>query len=193
MKKIAILGATGSIGRQALDIIEKAPGCFKVTALTAHRSSSDLLNLAKKFGAGYIGLTGCGGDAGFEKELPKGVKVGFGIEGLLESCSAGDPDIVLIAVVGIAGSVRIGDNVTLAGQAGVADNVTIEDGCIVADRAGVIGDLSKGSMVSGFPARDHRLEKRAQAARLHLPEVLQRLKALEAEVERLRAISEGGR
>ena len=59
--------------------------------------------LAKKFGAKYIGVTGSPGDLEFEKKVPKGVRVGFGIQGLLESCSVGDPDIVLIAVVGIAG------------------------------------------------------------------------------------------
>lgn len=122
MKKIAILGATGSIGRQALDIIDKNPGLFKVTAVTAHRSSMELLETAKKFGAGYIGLTGCPGDSEFEKQAPKGVKVGFGIQGLLESCSAGDPDIVLIAVVGIAGLPPLiecldrGTNVALANK-----------------------------------------------------------------------------
>ncbi len=103
MKKIAILGATGSIGRQALDIIEQFPDRFQVTAVTAHRSSDALIETAKKFGACYIGLTGCSGDAAFEKKVPKGIKVGYGIQGLVESCTAGNPDIVLIAVVGIAG------------------------------------------------------------------------------------------
>ena len=103
MKKIAILGATGSVGRQALDIIKKFPDRFRVTALTAHRGGDELLDAAKKFGACYVGLTGCPGDTEFEKKVPKGMRVGFGIQGLLESCSAGDPDIVLIAVVGIAG------------------------------------------------------------------------------------------
>jgi 1-deoxy-D-xylulose-5-phosphate reductoisomerase len=50
-----------------------------------------------------VGVTGCPGDIEFEKKVPKGMRVGFGIHGLLESCSTGDPDIVLIAVVGIAG------------------------------------------------------------------------------------------
>ncbi len=122
MKKIAILGATGSIGRQALDIIEKNPGRFRVTAVTAHRSSQELLETAKKFGAGYIGLTGCAGDIEFERQVPKGMKLGFGIQGLIESCSAGDPDIVLIAVVGIAGLPPLiecldnGTNVALANK-----------------------------------------------------------------------------
>ncbi len=103
MKKIAILGATGSIGRQALDIIEREPDRFCVTAMTAHSSSAEVTELAKKFGVKYIGLTGSAGDAEFESSLPKGTQVGYGIKGLLESCSFGDPDIVLIAVVGIAG------------------------------------------------------------------------------------------
>jgi 1-deoxy-D-xylulose-5-phosphate reductoisomerase len=103
MKRIAILGATGSIGRQALDIIEREPERFCVTAMTAHRSSAELAELAKKFGVKYLGLTGSSGDADFERMLPKGVQVGYGIKGLLASCSFGEPDIVLIAVVGIAG------------------------------------------------------------------------------------------
>jgi len=105
---------------------------------------------------------------------------------IAHNCKIGR-NCVLIALVGVAGSVTIGDNVTLAGQAGVKDHVAIGDDCVVAARAGVVGDLAKGSIVSGFPARDHQVEKRAQAARLHLPDVLRRLKALEAEVERLRA------
>ncbi len=103
MKKIAILGATGSIGRQALDIISKDRERFRVTAMTAHQSSGELAALAKEFGVGYVGLTGTGGDADFERSLPKGTQVGYGIRALLESCRFGEPDIVLIAVVGIAG------------------------------------------------------------------------------------------
>jgi UDP-3-O-[3-hydroxymyristoyl] glucosamine N-acyltransferase len=104
---------------------------------------------------------------------------------IAHNCKIGR-NCVIVALVGIAGSVTVGDNVTLAGQAGVKDHVTIGDDCVVAARAGVVGDLAKGSIVSGFPARDHRLEKRAQAARLHLPEMLHRLKTLEAEMEQLR-------
>jgi UDP-3-O-[3-hydroxymyristoyl] glucosamine N-acyltransferase len=104
---------------------------------------------------------------------------------IAHNCKIGR-NCVIVALVGVAGSAAIGDNVTLAGQAGVKDHVTIGDDCVVAARAGVVGDLAKGSVVSGFPARDHRLEKRVQAARLHLPEVLQRLKTLEAEMEQLR-------
>lgn len=94
---------------------------------------------------------------------------------------------VIVALSGVAGSVRIGDNVTLAAQTGIKDHVVIGDGCVVAARAGVIGSLADGSVVSGFPARDHRTEKRAQAARLRLPEMMERLRALEDQVKELRA------
>jgi 1-deoxy-D-xylulose-5-phosphate reductoisomerase len=122
MKKIAILGATGSIGRQALDIIERNPERFKVTALTAHRDGEQLVSLARKFGAKYVGLTGVSGDSEFEKNVPKGMDVGFGIRALVESCAADNPDIVLIAVVGIAGlpplveCLEHGTNVALANK-----------------------------------------------------------------------------
>lgn len=94
---------------------------------------------------------------------------------------------VIVALSGIAGSAEIGNGVTLAAQTGVKDHVRIGDGAVVAARAGVIGDLADGCMVSGFPARDHRTEKRVQAASLHLPEVLTRLRVLEKEIKELRA------
>ena len=91
----------------------------------------------------------------------------------------------IVALSGVAGSAVIGDNVTLAAQTGVKDHVRIADGCVVAARAGVIGNLDKGQVVSGFPARDHRSEMRVEAARLHLPEVLRRLKRIEDELAKL--------
>ena len=99
---------------------------------------------------------------------------------------------VVVALTGIAGSVEMGSGVTLAAQVGVKDHVRIGNGAIVAARAGVIGDVAEGSVVSGFPARDHCLEKRAQAARLRLPEMLERLRALEREVHELRGKSRSG-
>ena len=122
MKKIAILGATGSIGRQALSVVEKNPEMFKVTALTAHKDTEQLLSLAKKFDAKYVGLTGVSSDDEFAKKLPKGVECGFGIKALVDSCAVDDPDIVLIAVVGIAGlpplveCLEHGRNVALANK-----------------------------------------------------------------------------
>ena len=55
----------------------------------------------------------------------------------------------------------------------------------------MIGDIKSGAVVSGFPARDHAAEKRAQAALLRLPDLVERVRALEREVAKLRAHDEG--
>ena len=48
-RTIAILGATGSIGTQALDIVSRYPDRFSAVCLTAHRSSEKLFDLVRKF------------------------------------------------------------------------------------------------------------------------------------------------
>ncbi len=94
---------------------------------------------------------------------------------------------IVAALTGIAGSTHIGDNVTLAAQTGIKDHVSIGDGSVIAARSGVIGDLPAGSFVSGYPAREHAAQMRVEAAKLHLPELLRRVRDLEKEVERLRS------
>lgn len=93
---------------------------------------------------------------------------------------------VVVALSGVAGSVQIGRGVTLAAQSGIRDHVKIGDGAVVAARSGVIGDVEAGLTVSGFPARDHRSDMRAQAAAMRLPDILERLRFLEREVRTLR-------
>lgn len=99
---------------------------------------------------------------------------------------------VVAGMSGVAGSTEIGSNVTLAAQVGVKDHVRIGDGAVVAARAGVSTNIDGGAVVSGFPARDHRAELRSEAVRLQLPEVLERLRALERELEGLRGKGETG-
>lgn len=94
---------------------------------------------------------------------------------------------VIVAQTGVAGSAHIGDGVTLAAQSGVKDHVDIGASAVIAARSGVIGNVQAGNVVSGFPARDHRNEMRVEAARLHLPEMMKRLRVLEKEVEMLRS------
>ena len=90
---------------------------------------------------------------------------------------------VMVAQVGIAGSTRIGDHVQLGGQAGIQGHIQIGDGSRIGGQAGVIGDVPAGAEVSGYPARSHREQMRAYALFARLPEMFQRIKALE---ERLR-------
>lgn len=82
---------------------------------------------------------------------------------------------VLCAQVGISGSSRLGQGVILAGQAGVAGHVEIGDGARIGGRGGVTKSMPAGATWSGYPARDHRIVLREQAAVARLPGVLRRL------------------
>jgi UDP-3-O-[3-hydroxymyristoyl] glucosamine N-acyltransferase len=99
---------------------------------------------------------------------------------------------LLVAQAGVSGSSRLGRGVILAGQVGVADHVTIGDGVIVGAQAGVPSDLAAGDKVLGTPARPILQAKRIMVAELRLPELLQRVRALEHKLERLTAELEGG-
>src|SRR5438552_3382104 len=92
---------------------------------------------------------------------------------------------ILVAQVGVSGSSRLGRGVVLAGQVGVADHVTIGDGAMVAAQGGVPSDLDAGGRYLGTPARPTLEAKRIFAAETRLPDLLQRVRALERAVEAL--------
>jgi len=94
-------------------------------------------------------------------------------------------DCVIVGQVGISGSVRLGNRVMLAGQVGIADHVSLGDDAQVCAQAGVIGDVPSGVMVSGYPARPHREQMRAEAALRKLPELLKQVRALQHRIEEL--------
>ncbi len=88
---------------------------------------------------------------------------------------------VMAAQVGISGSTRIGKYVTFAGQAGTADHVEIGDGATLGARAAVLTNkkVPAGQLVWGLPARAHDKMKAQQAWLSRLPELGERLRALE--------------
>jgi UDP-3-O-[3-hydroxymyristoyl] glucosamine N-acyltransferase len=92
-------------------------------------------------------------------------------------------DTVLAGQVGIAGSTRVGDRVTLAGQVGVAGHLTIGDGAIATAQTGIPSSIEAGQMVSGYPAMDNRTWLKSAAVFPRLPEILKRLRELEARLE----------
>lgn len=94
---VAILGATGSIGRSALQVLERHPDRFRVVALSAHRGADALEGLVRKHRPALAVLSGVEADDGAGRDWR------FGREGLLEAAAHPDADIVLNAVVGSAG------------------------------------------------------------------------------------------
>ena len=94
-------------------------------------------------------------------------------------------DCLLVAFTGLAGSSSIGDRVTMAGRSGIADHVHVGDGAILTGCAGATKDVPARAVVSGFPARDHREEMKAQVLLRRLPEMAERVKSLESRLKSL--------
>jgi len=87
---------------------------------------------------------------------------------------------IICGQTGIAGSAKIGSGVTLAGQVGVADRMVVGDGATVSAQAGVMREVQPGAVVSGMPAEPHADFLRREAAADRLPELFDRVRALEA-------------
>ncbi len=92
---------------------------------------------------------------------------------------------ILVAQVGLAGSITLERRVTLGGQVGVADHVTIGEGALVAAKAGVANDIPPGETHLGIPSHPAVHAKRMFGALALLPKWMQKVRALE---KRLRAL-----
>jgi len=126
MREVAILGATGSIGASALDVIARHPQRFRVSALAAHRKVDELVALCAKFRPELAVVA----DAAFEESLRHKLKsaglntrTASGENGLREAATSGDS--VVAAIVGAAGldstlaAARAGKRVLLANKEAV--------------------------------------------------------------------------
>ena len=106
MQSIAILGATGSIGRSTLDVVSRHPGRFTVAALSAHSRVDELVAQCVVHRPRHA----CISDRSLEGELTRALKreglatrVLAGPDGLAEIASLGEVDVVMAAIVGAAG------------------------------------------------------------------------------------------
>src|SRR3954447_4617412 len=102
MRRLLILGATGSIGLQALDVVGRARDEFELVRLSAERSHEALVALAEQHGVDRIAL-GDGDSAARAAEAWTEGEVLAGPEGLVRLVAESDADLVLNAIVGSAG------------------------------------------------------------------------------------------
>ncbi len=93
-------------------------------------------------------------------------------------------DTLLVAQVGISGSTEVGSRVTIAGQVGLAGHISIGDGAMVGAQSGVTKSIPANERWSGYPARPHAENLRAQAAASRLAGLAERVRALEARLDR---------
>lgn len=98
------------------------------------------------------------------------------------------PGSLVVAQVGIAGSVTVGANTTIAGQAGIAGHLHLGERVTIAAKSGVISDIPDGATVMGMPAMPASHGRRVYSVFTQLPELLERIKHLEQQVENLTMI-----
>ena len=122
-KNVAILGSTGSIGRSTLDVIAASGGMLRAVALSAHGSVDRLLAQAKGLLPDRVVITDPKIDENrIASQLPQGVELLIGPEHVAEIASHPNVDVVVSAIVGIAGlkgtwaAIEAGKTVALANK-----------------------------------------------------------------------------
>ena len=122
-RQIAILGSTGSIGTQTLQVVEEHPECFEVYAITANTRVDDLIAQARKFIPEAVVIAD---DSKYPRlkealaDLP--IKVYGGYEAVCQIVEEGPIDIVVTAMVGFSGlrptinAIRAGKAIALANK-----------------------------------------------------------------------------
>ena len=100
---------------------------------------------------------------------------------IAHNCVIGE-NTLLVAQVGISGSTKLGRHVVLGGQTGVGGHITVGDNVQAGAKSGIAQSVPDGDIVSGFPVMPHRLWLRTRSLIRRLPELYQRVTALEARI-----------
>jgi len=101
---LVLLGATGSIGTNTLDVAARHPERYRIDTLTANTSSERLLELARQHRVRRAVLSGVAEDAGLRRRFREaGCELLFGARALEQSVASPDCDVVMAAIVGAAG------------------------------------------------------------------------------------------
>jgi len=126
MKKIAILGSTGSIGRSALEVASRFPDRFRVLGITAGKNVSLLTEQILQFNPEVVAVSDEETYKNLKSQIPnlksQNIELLFGTEGISRVAALPDADIVISAIVGAAGllpiiaAVRASKTVALANK-----------------------------------------------------------------------------
>ena len=106
MKSISILGATGSIGTQTLDVIRNSEGTINLIGITANSSFDKIKEIIKEFKPKYVGMMELNSAKVIEEfcnESYPEIKVFSGIDGLIKIATLDEIDTVVTSVVGMIG------------------------------------------------------------------------------------------
>ncbi len=122
MKRVAILGSTGSIGTQTLEVIEAHPDRYEVTAIAAGRRIAEVAAQVERFRPACVSVGSADGARELKDRLgPEAPEIHYGEEGLL-AVAAWPADLVVSGLVGAVGmaptlaAIRAGRDVALANK-----------------------------------------------------------------------------
>ncbi len=153
-RRIAVLGSTGSIGRQTLDVIGQHPDLFSVELLTANTSADLLVEQALRFDAGCVVIR----DESRYREVadalqPHGIKVFTGMDSICSLAAGDNVDIVVAAMVGFSGleptlaAIRAGKTIALANKETLVAAGEIVTGLAAEHGAGILPVDSEHSAI----------------------------------------------
>lgn len=122
-RKLAVLGSTGSVGTQTLEVVELYPDHFSITVLSAGKNAELLIQQALKFNPAAVVVCDKGAFEKVKDALKgKDIEVLYGEDALIEAVKRDDIDIVLTAVVGAVGlkptvaAIESGKDIALANK-----------------------------------------------------------------------------
>jgi 1-deoxy-D-xylulose-5-phosphate reductoisomerase len=123
LKKISLLGSTGSIGRSTLSVVEKFPERFTVVALAAGNNVELFEKQVRQFRPSIVSLVSERSAADLKKRCSDlNVRIFSGVEGMIQVAAADEADITVSAIVGTAGlvptmaAIRAGKDIALANK-----------------------------------------------------------------------------
>lgn len=103
---------------------------------------------------------------------------------IAHNCKIG-ANCLIVAQTGISGSTTVGDNVTFGGQVGTVGHITIGGNSVYAARSGISKNMPEGFFGCGFPIQSHSDWLKHQAALKRVPELIEKIRRLEAIIETL--------
>ena len=118
MKNIALIGCTGSIGRQAIKVAARYPDKFRIVAMAANTGGEVFVRQAAEVCPAFAALR----QEGEAVPVPAGTRFARGESAFEEACSYADADVVLVAVTGFAGlkaallAIAAGKDIALANK-----------------------------------------------------------------------------
>ena len=122
MKRLCVLGSTGSIGRQTLDIVKNHPELFRIVSLSAHQNVELLTSQIRDFAPEAVAVTDENSAKAIQSGFDGRVTVTSGLKSLIDLVESEDVDIVVNGLVGSVGldstlaAIRAGKTLALANK-----------------------------------------------------------------------------